>query len=149
MKKVSNEHGVSFQPIPLPSRSHISRQCSCSPSSYLKIVTTLLHVSMFAIGAWAVLGAELNFGKEVEFHLEQISGMGAPTSRGAVHLKMGYRGSHSPNGAFPGKLNETKVLRKSDVTLQATDRLRIKKSFIPFCLASNTVMNIPSTSWLW
>ena len=113
MKKVSKEHGVSFQPIPLPSRSHISRQCSCSPSSYLQIVTSLMNATVFAIDACVVLAAELNFGKEVEFHLGQISGMGAPTSRGAGPLKMGYRGPHSPNGAFPGKLNETKVPRSS------------------------------------
>ena len=36
MKKVWKEQGVSFHPRPFPSLSHISRQCSCSPSSYLK-----------------------------------------------------------------------------------------------------------------
>jgi len=33
MKNVENEQGVSFHFNPFPSRSHISKQCSCSPSS--------------------------------------------------------------------------------------------------------------------
>ena len=41
MKKVSKEQGVSFQASPAPSRSHISRQCSFSPSFYKKLLNLI------------------------------------------------------------------------------------------------------------
>ena len=64
MKKVEKLHGVSFHLSPFPSRSHISRQCSCSPSSYLerKVGSVII-----ACQGWSLSDFDNSYGYENGF----------------------------------------------------------------------------------
>ena len=74
-------------------------------------VCVCVYVGVFAIGTRTVGATELKLGTELGFHPEKvISTMRAGcTNPGGRALKTGSRGLHSPNGAFLGKLYETKV----------------------------------------